>query len=133
MFSAQYQPWHIIENVHVATMMDGNPADIIIPWISAKNVQALAVTAEIVAGFTAVQLKKVIMETKRQKQRVIETVRVDGYQPPLVRFACSSCKDSWDAWVDEDGNLEDPRDALCGTPNCERLGRPAIKVEEERG
>jgi len=130
----EYQPWTVEQNVHVKTMVDGSPADVGLPWVAAKNAHALLTTSEIVAGLIIGQLKAAINQQKehqRQLARPIDEIVVDGYEPPLVRFGCESCEDTWDAWVDEAGKLEDPRDALCGNEKCERQGRPAHKIEEE--
>ncbi len=37
------------------------------------------------------------------------------YDPPLARFVCEGCDSQWDAWVDDNGWLEEKRDCYC---NC---------------
>lgn len=40
-------------------------------------------------------------------------LRTSGYEPPYVRFRCPKCGSEKDGWVNEDGTLEDWRDAMC--------------------
>ncbi len=49
--------------------------------------------------------------TANQVGRPVDPERT--FEPPLARLWCNRCKNNWDAWVGEDGLMEDPRDSKC--------------------
>ena len=124
---ADYEPWTEVEDLRVALVVEGRPAEVGLPWVYGVDAQAVITTAEIVAGLNVYAFRA---RFQSQQETLGERVRAVKYNPPRETIACPGCKDSWDAWVNEDGTLEDPRDANCSTEKCPRRGLPGFPVRE---
>lgn len=139
MEGAAYDPWQPVEPVDVpiegGVMINGELINFIrVPWAAAATAEAVMRTATIVAGELVKHLWAESLAAQRQLQapEALRALTEAKYEPPLVHFHCSgSCGETWDAWVNEDGSLQDKRDVCCANPNCNRLGHPAELVKED--
>lgn len=61
---------------------------------------------------------------KEPEEKKAPPERSGGYEPPRVRFECPNCENQWDAWVNDDGTLQDPRDKRC-------CGMDSVLVDDE--
>jgi hypothetical protein len=122
-----YQPWDIAERLKVDTEYNGSRAQVHIPWVAAESKEAVVITAAVVAELTLHNLQGAVAAKQEEKS---SGPKLSGYSPGLHRFVCDECREMWDGWADEDGKLEDKRDAYCGTADCERKGHPAREVSD---
>lgn len=114
-----YTPWHPLENVAVQALVNECPYLIVLPIVYGRDERAAAVTAQIVASLSLEKLSQIA------RARSGHT----SLDPGLHKMECPVCGWSWDAWVSEEGSLEDPRDAFCANSECSHQGQPARLLE----
>lgn len=121
----EYHPWEVVYDAEVSLPRGNTMYLVNIPWIAAIDAQGLLRTGEVLAMLA-------IREIERPNpQENIESLKNGKYDPPLVRFHCSGCNNSWDAWVSEDGELEDKWSVICTIGSCKRRGMPATLLKED--
>lgn len=133
---SEYQPWQIVGPYSVPVESDHGDALVILPYVAARDINALWVTAVIVATKAVYdasvyreQSKEAASEAKKQLQ--IANLRMIKWEPPLQRFKCEYCEHVWDAWIADDGSLEDPWSIVCTNGKCPAHGYPAVIHNEE--
>ena len=122
--SAEYRPWTTIEcgRVPVPWARDmGVPVDFVeLPGpVAAATAEDVIGTAQAVAFIRVCQAQAAIQEMQQaQAQRSvsgrIKLAQEAHYEPPLARMVCPVCGDTANAWINDDGTLQDPRDVICG-------------------
>ena len=130
MSSAGYVPWEVVEDFDVP--VDGSAfgfSTIRVPWVAAASAERLLTTAQVSAGIVLRDLQ--LIAEAEHKHATKENVSTRKYDPPFVRFRCPHCEDTWDAWVDDRGYLEDKRDAFCANKHCDRKGSPGELEPED--
>lgn len=139
-----WKPWGIIHDVDVpiphAKEKYGVEGEFIrIPWATARTeadcMHVLRIVAEMhlmamsAAGLPYQMASGKQVHPKKTYQELLHEVRQRKYDGPRMVFGCDACDETWDAWVDDDGHLEDPRDAFCWTTGCTKRGTFARPVE----
>lgn len=94
-------------------------------WVAAKDLEALMLTTMIATLINAMAPSAVI-----EGPAAIQALRDAKYDPPLERFHCAGCDHTWDAWVNDDGTLQDIRNVACANDACSRFGQAAELVSE---
>ena len=122
--SAEYRPWTTIEcgRVPVPWARDmGVPVDFVeLPGpVAAADAMGVIGTAQVVAFIRVKQAQEAIAQMERDKAAATVMGRIRAaqqarYEPPLARMVCPVCGDTTDAWIYDDGTLQDPRDVICG-------------------
>lgn len=124
-----YKPWSVEESVLVQVEgPDGIPVIVGLPFIAARSAEALRVTGVIVASKAVRDFQEANVASRRQLQ--LDNLRKLLYEPPLQRFKCEVCLNEWDAWIAEDGTLEDKWACACTNGNCKNHGGPAVLCVE---
>lgn len=114
---------------------DHGEALVVLPYVAARDINALWVTAIIVATKAVYDVKEHTQSAKdaasaAQRKLQVENLRLIKWEPPLQRFQCEYCEDVWDAWIAEDGSLEDPRSCACTNEKCANHGGPAVLARD---
>lgn len=133
-----YEPWQPVKGLRVPTpyarSVHGLAVDeVALSFVAAPSAGAVVDVARVAAEVNLLALKR-SLERKAPKRTYADRVaaaRRRTFEGPRVVFACRSCGERWDAWVDDDGRLEDPRDAFCSTERCPRHGLEAETVDDE--
>lgn len=129
-----YTPWERVENIDVP--VEGHPeiSAVRVPWVCARDAEAVPKTAIVVAhGAMKAVLAAEAVEasaTESSDDR-LQALAEAKYDPPLVHFYCDGCEETWDAWVNDDGTLQDQRDVACANSGCEKFGKPATLAQED--
>lgn len=120
-----YEPWSLIVPAIVQVEApDGTPVTVGLPYLAAGSKAAVKNTGVIIASKAA---RDIYMAAHAdQKQLQLSNLRKLLYEPPLQRFHCEYCGNSWDAWIAEDGTLEDIWACACTNEKCKNHGGPAI-------
>lgn len=131
-----YQPWQVVGPYTVPVEGEHGDAVVVLPYVAAQDINALWVTATVLATKAVydvgVHMEKTLeAASKSQRQLQIENLRKIKWEPPLQRFKCESCNYIWDAWISEDGSLEDPWSCVCTNGRCTAHGSPAVIYNEE--
>lgn len=116
-----YRPWAVLQDLEFPTPefeADGW-THMRLWWLAAQDAEAAIVTGRVVSYINSLALRATI------EPDAASEVERRTYDPPLVRFVCPACHDDWDAWVADDGHLEDPRNQNCARSECARFGQPA--------
>ena len=117
-----YQPWTVLHEIPVHVHVEGRGSIFVeVPWAAAADVESLANMAAFVARSA---VHHYFPSTNPE-------VPMEKFEGPLVRLICAGCEGTWDAWVGEDGKLEDPRDATCSDENCPNYGVPARPIDDK--
>lgn len=56
MTDLEYTPWGLVTNITVGVMFHGRPANVTLPWVCARDAEALIVTAEFIAYINIAKL-----------------------------------------------------------------------------
>lgn len=96
--------------------------------VAAADTDSLLRTCDVVAMLHHKWNKEA--KAANQKQIQIENLRKIKWEPPLVKFHCETCGDTWDAWVADDGSLEDKWSVVCTNSKCTAHGYPAVIASE---
>lgn len=125
----EYVPWAILMPVlvHVEDP-EGSPVTVGLPYVAAGSREAVRNTAIFVAAKAAHDA--LVFHKSQQKDLQIANLRSLLYKPPLVRFKCEECDNVWDAWVADDGTLEDKWSVVCTNGECPCHGSPAMLLQE---
>lgn len=120
MSPAEYEPWAVVEKVDVPTpAFHAEGFEVVrLPYVAAGSAEAFATTSTVMALVNGSAIAAGV-----RASRVPQAP--SGLEPPLARMRCDACDSEWDAWVTDDGDLEDPRDGFCATARCPRRGQPA--------
>lgn len=125
----RYTPWEVLHDVHVSVEWTEPQLVVILPWVCAADYKSLVVTCEVMGGMIA---KTVLGHAQANNRSLaIDQMRALTYEPPLVRFKCEDCQESWDAWIDDEGSLEDQWSVVCTNSSCSSQGEPATLLPEE--
>lgn len=130
--SAAYEPWSIVENIDVPTQSIPNITHVRVPWAAARTAEDMLKTANVAAfvAVRAVMIAQAVQEQMQGENEELHRLMTAVYEPPLVRFRCDVCEDEWDAWVSNEGHLEDRWTAACTNGQCSRHGMPARLLDE---
>jgi len=130
---AEYVPWDRVEDIDVP--VEGHPeiAAVRVPWVCARDAMAVTKTAIVVAhgAMKAVIAAEAVSSSAREPANQLQALAEAKYQPPLVHFYCDGCEETWDAWVNDDGTLQDQRDVACANGACKKFTEPATLVDED--
>lgn len=130
---AEYVPWTVVSPaiVHVEAP-DGTSVTVGLPFVAARSAAAVKSTSIIIAS-KAVHDTWMAFQAPQigQKQLQLSNLRKLLYEPPLQRFWCEDCGNEWDAWIAEDGSLEDKWACACTNERCKNHGGPATLLNEE--
>lgn len=124
-----YVPWSVMMPVivHVEDP-EGFPVTVGLPYVAAGSKEAVRTTAIFVAAKAAHDALE--FHKSQQKDLQIANLRNLLYEPPLVRFKCEECGNTWDAWVDDEGLLEDRWSVVCTNDRCSHHGYPAMLLPQ---
>jgi hypothetical protein len=130
---AEYTPWERIEDIDVPVQGHPEISAVRVPWVCARDAQAVTKTAIVVAqgAMMAVLAAETLGEAAQARQDPRAALAAAKYEPPLVHFYCDGCEETWDAWVNDDGSLQDQRDVACGNSSCSKFTHAATLVDEE--
>lgn len=124
-----YTPWDAIWGVVVhAEDPEGKPVIVKLPYVAARSKEAVKNTAIIVASKAA--RDHYMHSLQAQKFFQIHNLLSQLYEPPLQRFRCETCENEWDAWIAEDGTLEDKWSCVCTNGWCPDRGSPAVLIRD---
>lgn len=125
-----FKPWHVHTPVIVQVVdSDGDNVTVTLPYVAAASPEAVRITSLVTARKAAVDMVASFHFSQRESQ--IANLQTQKYSPPLVRFKCESCHNEWDAWVNSEGDLQDPRDCICSNGGCSMFGHPAVLLQED--
>lgn len=127
-----YVPWEPVIPVIVQVEdPEGAPVTVGLPYVFAKSARAVRITGIIVASKAA---HDVWLGTKMEERKLqLSNLRRLIFDPPLQRFKCEECSLEWDAWIAEDGSLEDPWACACTNSRCANHGGPAVILGPREG
>lgn len=128
-YEAEYAPWSRVADIDVPVDGHSDFSHVRVPEVYAATAEAVTRTAQVMAFLVLHQIHQA--QKAQEAPRAQKALAEATYEPPLVHFYCDSCQETWDAWVDEAGKLEDVRDVNCANGSCDRLGKPATLVTEE--
>lgn len=109
---------------------------VILPYVAARDEESFQVTAKL-SAMISLRSQRSRMEAAKaqmvmeQRDLQISNLRKIKFDPPRVVFKCEDCGEQWDAWVDDDGALEDQWSCVCTNGQCSSHGNPAMLVPEE--
>lgn len=131
---AEYVPWERIEDIDVPVQGHPEINCIRVPWVCARDSQAVTRTAIVVArgAMLAVLAAEAVSNSAQEPDDRRLMLTEAKYEPPLVHFYCDGCEETWDAWVNDDGTLQDKRNVCCANSSCSKFTHPATLVEEEQ-
>lgn len=124
-----YEPWRLVmwPVVHTKDPV-GEEVSVMLPYIAAGSKEAVRITGIFMASKIAHELYH--QRAKDQNDLQISNLRSLVYSPPLVRFWCEECDSKWDAWVDDQGILEDRWSCVCTNEKCSHHGVAATLLPE---
>lgn len=128
----EYQPWAMILNMVVPVDGWDEFSHMRIPYVAAADVNSLLKVGEITAHLSLTKMMEMTAAAHAPTSvQVIAQMQASKYDPPYIRFRCPECKYEWDAWVDENGFLEDKYSVMCTNGDCPHKGEPASLIQED--